>query len=173
MGLQAEIGMEPITSNVAQRFMQKVGATRVGTAVLAKIMSPLDQVFHKITKGRMTVGRSFGALPVVLVTTTGARTGLERTTPINAIPIDGGLALVATNYGRGTTPAWAHNLRANPSASITYEILAHDVVARSATADEYEAVFAAAIRVYPGYAHYRRRATNEIPVFVLAGRGQK
>ncbi len=173
MGLQADIGMEPITANVVQRFMQRVGATRLGTAVFSKVMSPLDRILHKASWGRLTAGRSFGALSVVLLTTTGARTGLERTTPINAIPIEGDLALVATNYGSGTTPGWAHNLLGNPGASITYENQIYGVVARAVTDDEYEAVFSAAIRIYPGYANYRRNATNEIHVFVLGGRGKR
>ena len=167
MALQQEMGLPPLHRGVLQRALQRLGATRAGTAFFATIMDPLDRVTHRLTGGRTTAGRALGALPVVMMTTIGARSGRPRTVPINVIPHGDDLALVGTNYGRGVVPAWAHNLRANPVATLTYRDQDHRVVAGEVGGSLYEDVFASAIRVYPGYADYRRRATNSIPVFIL------
>jgi deazaflavin-dependent oxidoreductase (nitroreductase family) len=171
MGLQKDLGIESVKPNPVQRTLQRVAATDLGTTLIAKIISPLDGFAYKASKGRMTVGRSLGALPVVVLATTGARSGLRRETPINVIPFEEDVALIGTNFGSGKTPAWAHNLFATPDAAVAYRGESLDVVARAATAAESDIVFAAAERIYPGYANYRRNATNTIPVFILAGKG--
>ncbi len=171
MGLQSELSLTAVTPNFMQRTLQRMGATAIGTAVFSVVMAPVDRVVHKMSKGRVTAGRSLGALPVVMLMTVGARTGERRTTPLSAVPFAEDLALIGTNYGRGRTPAWAHNLRANPQAVVTHQDRECSVVAVEADDEQYEAAFAAAIRVYPGYARYRRKAVNEIPVFLLTSRG--
>ena len=173
MGLQTDIGYEQVESNLMQRSLQRMGATRPGTAIFSKIMAPLDRSVYRLSKGSATVGRVFGNLPVVVLTTSGAKSGQQRFTPLNAIPLADELALIGSNYGRGRTPAWAHNLVANPNATIAYNGTVHDVVARRVAGAEYEDAFAAAIRIYPGYETYRTRATNEIPVFLLTAKGQQ
>lgn len=173
MGLQTDIGYEQVGSNLMQRSLQRMGATQPGTAFFSKVMAPLDRSVYKLSKGRATVGRVFGNLPVVVLTTTGAKSGQQRSTPLNAIPLADDLALIGSNYGRGRTPAWAHNLLANRNATIAYNGTVHDAVARPIEGAEYEDAFAAAIRIYPGYAMYRTKATNEIPVFVLTAKGQQ
>ena len=173
MGLQKELGIAFAMPNAVQRALQRVAATGLGTALMSKVISSLDRLAYKASNGRFTIGRSLGAMPVVVLVTTGARSGLQRETPINVIPFEEDVALVGTNFGSGTTPAWAHNPFANPAASVAWRGMSVDVVARGATAIETEAVFAAADRIYPGYANYRRKATNTIPVFILAGKGTK
>lgn len=171
MGLQKDLGIDPVKPNPVQRTLQRVAATDRVTALIAKIISPLDRFAYKASKGRMTVGGSLGAVPVVVLATTGARSGLRRETPINVIPFEEDLALIGTNFGSGKTPAWAYNLFANPDASVAYRGKSLEVLARAATAAEGDIVFAAAERIYPGYANYRKKATNTIPVFILAGKG--
>ncbi len=171
MGLQSDMNLAPVEANRIQRLLQRVGATGIGTAAFSAILGPLDRLGHRLSKGRTTAGRSLGGLPVVMLTTIGARTGQKRTTPINVIPHGEDLALVASNYGRGTVPAWAHNLRANPAASLTFGGRDYRVVAREVGGSHYEQAFAAAITVYPGYARYRRKASNFIPIFVLTAEG--
>lgn len=173
MGLQTDIGYEQVGSNLMQRSLQRMGATRPGTAIFSKVMAPLDRGVYKLSKGRATAGRVFGNLPVVVLTTTGARSGQQRSTPLNAIPLAEDLALIGSNYGSGRAPAWAHNLVANPHATIAYNGAVDDVVASRIEGAEYEDAFAAAIRIYAGYAMYRTKATNEIPVFLLTAKGQQ
>jgi len=60
---------------MVQRSMQRLGSTRAGTAVFSRILGPTDRALLRFTNGRITAGGLFAALPVVLVMTTGARTG--------------------------------------------------------------------------------------------------
>ncbi|MCP4963789.1 MAG: nitroreductase family deazaflavin-dependent oxidoreductase [bacterium] len=173
MGLQKELGIAFAMPNAVQRTLQRVAATDLGTALMSKVISPLDRLAYRASKGRFTLGRSLGAMPVVVLATTGARSGLQRETPINVIPFEDDLALVGTNFGSGTTPSWAHNLFANPAASVALRGVSVDVVARAAIPTEVETVFAAADQIYPGYANYRRNATNTIPVFILVRSGSE
>ncbi len=170
MGLAAELGMTHIQSNVLQRMVQRVGATRLGTAVFSKVLGPLDRATHRLTGGRFTLAAIFGAFPVVILGTVGARTGKQRVNPVNAIPVGEDVALVGSNYGTGAAPGWAHNLRANPDATIAYDGDAIDVVAIEVDGQLFEDVFDAAIRIYAGYARYRREGGNKIPVFLLKQR---
>ncbi len=104
----------------------------------------------------------------MLVTTTGRRSGLERTTPLLGIPVDGTVALIGSNFGQAPTPAWVHNLEADPHARIAYRDRAVDVVARPATDEEADLAFEQAGAVYPGYSSYRQRAAHRrIRVFLL------
>ena len=106
-----------------------------------------------------------------MLSTIGARTGEVRVHPLSAIPYEGDIALVATNYGRGKVPAWAHNLRCNPEAALNYRGRDFEVVAVEVDRADHDKVFAAAIRVYAGYARYRKKATNDIPIFRLSAKG--
>ncbi len=167
MGLQRDMMLPIVKPNLVQRSLQRMGATSVGNAIFSAILGPLDRLSHRLTGGRTTVGRAVGGLPVVMLTTTGAKSGKQRTNPVNVIPFGDDLALVASNYGRGTVPGWAHNLIANPNATLTYRDQDHTIVAGAAEGDDYEEAFAAALVVYPGYARYRRNVTHTIPIFTL------
>ncbi len=173
MGLLADMKLPPIKANVAQRSLQSIGATSIGTAAISVMLGSVDRLVHKLSRGRATVGGSLGAMPVVMLMTIGARSGEKRVHPLNAVPYQGDIALVGTNYGRGRVPAWAYNLRANPEAVLAYGGGEFEVVAAEADRAEHDEVFAAAIKVYPGYARYRREATNDIPIFLLRAKGSE
>ena len=171
MGLLADMELAPIEANAVQRALQRFGGTAFGTAVISGVIGPLDRMVHRSTQGRATAGSLFGAMPVVMLTTVGARSGERRVQPLNAIPHEGDVALVGTNFGSGKVPAWAHNLRATPEATLTYGDREFAVVATEIEEAEHDRVFAAAIRIYAGYARYRREATNDIPIFHLKAKG--
>jgi deazaflavin-dependent oxidoreductase (nitroreductase family) len=167
MGLQAEMGLPPNRAGRLQQLLQRIAATRAGTRLLGAVVVPMDRLVDRLSGGRTTAARALGGFPVVLLTTTGARSGERRSTPINAIPHRGDFALIGTNMGKGFTPAWAHNLRKLPRATLTHAQRDYPVVATEIDGDEYEEVFATAIGVYPGYARYRRDSDHEAPIFVL------
>jgi deazaflavin-dependent oxidoreductase (nitroreductase family) len=167
MGLQDEIGFTVPQANSAQRLLQRIGATRPGTALMRRVLPPLDRMLRRISRGRTSVSRVLGALPLVWLGTVGARSGQPRSHPLTAIPLGEDLALIGTYFGSGTTPAWAHNLRAQPAALLTYNDSTVPVFAREADPSEAEQAFAAAIAIYPGYSEYRQRAAMPVPVFVL------
>ncbi len=123
---------------------------------------------HRLTGDRTSASELLAGLPVVRITTTGRRSGQPREAPLIAVPIGDDLALLGTNFGGRSTPAWVHNLLAEPRARVAYRDRAVDVVARPATDDEFAQVFATSGGIYGGYEKYRERVTGrEIKVFVL------
>ena len=154
--------------NLAQRAMQHVAASRPGAWVFKRTLHPIDKLLFKVTGGRITVPGLVAGLPVIMVTTTGAKSGKARTMPLLGIPMDGDIAIIGSNFGQKGTPGWVYNLRADPTAVIGYRGTTTDVSARLGTDAEADAAFAEAATVYPGYAKYRQRAHHRtIQVYVL------
>lgn len=173
MGLQAKLGYSVPRANRVQRTLQSlVAAVPSLSPFLTRLVTPLDRMMHGASKGRASITGGLVAFPTILLATTGARSRQIRTTPLSAIPLGDGLALIGSNGGFGKVPGWAYNLRANPAASVAYNGRKVEVTAREADESEYDAVFDAAVRIYPGHAGYRQRATHHIPVFVLEAKGE-
>jgi deazaflavin-dependent oxidoreductase (nitroreductase family) len=105
---------------------------------------------------------------VVDLTTTGRKTGQRRTTHLIAVPHRDTLALIGTNFGQPSTPAWVLNLEAEPRARVTYRGTTVDVHARLADAEESAEIFAASSDYYAGFRTYDGRITGRrVRVFVL------
>ncbi len=172
MGLQADIGYSVPRSNRVQRALQSVAAHPTLSPIMTRLVTPLDRTLQRASKGKASVTGGLIASPVFLLSTTGAKSGQTRTAPLSAIPLGDGLALIGSNGGSGKVPGWAYNLSANPAASLVYSGRTVEVIARRANESEYEDIFDAAVRIYPGYAGYRQRASHHIPVFVLETKGE-
>lgn len=170
MGLQSDIGYEVPRTNALQRAAIRFGGTRLGTIVFSRVLRTLDLTFHRLSGGRRTFGGVFGGVPIVMLTTTGARSGRARTNPLIGIPHGVDVAVSAANYGLGVIPSWVYNLRASRDAELSYGRRTAKVRAREVSGEEADEVFAAAILIYPGYVEYRKRFDQPIPVFVLAAR---
>jgi deazaflavin-dependent oxidoreductase (nitroreductase family) len=168
-GLAADLGYTHATGNPVHRVVRWGAGTRAGGWVFSHVLRHLDDVVGRLTGGRHSAPGLLAGLEVLDVTTTGRRSGQRRTSHLIATPYDGGLALLGTNFGQASTPAWALNLEADPRATLTYRGATREVVARAATPAEAEEVFALASRFYPGYARYRQRVgeSRRIRVFVL------
>ena len=108
-------------ANVAQRGLRRFAASGPGSWLFARILDPLDRLTFRVTKGRHMFSSLLSALPVAMVTTTGARSGQPRTVPLLAMPTGDGLAVIGSNYGRPRHPAWRHNLRAHPEGAVEVE----------------------------------------------------
>ena len=103
-----------------------------------------------------------------MLTTTGARTGRQRTLPLVGLADGERLVLIASNFGRRGNPGWYHNLRAQPRATVTAGGVTRAVMARELTGAERERGFQLGVAIHPGWADYRRRASNRsIPVIGL------
>jgi deazaflavin-dependent oxidoreductase (nitroreductase family) len=138
------------------------------TWVLARSLDPMDRAVYKMSRGRHTFTSLFTGLPVVMLTTTGAKTGRQTTVPVVGIPDGEAIAVIASNYGQRRHPAWYHNLTANPVATVTVRGVEKRVRARRVTDHERESLWALGTRIYPAWSAYRRRAANrEIGIFVL------
>jgi deazaflavin-dependent oxidoreductase (nitroreductase family) len=167
--LAADLGYANATGNPLHRAVRRGAGTRAGGWVFSHVLRHLDDAVARLTRGRRRAPGLLAGLEVLDVTTTGRRSGQRRTSHLIAAPYDGTLALLGTNFGQATTPAWSLNLEADPRATITYRGISREVVARPATPAEAEEVFALAARFYPGYARYRQRVGDRrrIRVFVL------
>ncbi len=125
---------------------------------------------HIITEFRANdgqVGGPFAGTPLLLLHTTGARTGAERINPL-AYRTDGdALVVFASKAGAPTNPDWYHNLLANPRASVEVGTEKHDVVARVAQAEERERLWEAQKAASPGFADYETKTDRQIPVVIL------
>jgi deazaflavin-dependent oxidoreductase (nitroreductase family) len=116
--------------------------------------------------GTATTGRFAGRV-LLLLTTTGAKSGLPRTIPL-AFTRDGDrYVIIASKGGSPTHPDWYHNLVANPT--VTLEVGGETFLARARVAEgeERERLYAAQAALMPGFAEYQRKATRQIPVVVL------
>jgi len=92
------------TAQSAQRWVRWFAATSLGAWLFARVLHRVDRVAFRLTGGRRTVTSTLSGLPVVMLTTTGARTGMPRTVPVLAIPIGDDTAVAAGNFGRAQDP---------------------------------------------------------------------
>jgi deazaflavin-dependent oxidoreductase (nitroreductase family) len=167
-GLQEQLGYRSHSPNVFQRGMQRIASTRAGAWVFQRTLYRLDRPLYRWSRGRITVPGVLAGLPVIIMTTTGARSGEPRSMPLAGIPFGADLAVIGSNYGQPRTPAWVVNLEADPHATVRWRDRSADVRARAATDDEAERIWVLATEVYAGFRAYRQRITGRrIRIFVL------
>ncbi len=151
-----------------QRMMQRVAASQPGSWFFSRWLHYIDAPVLRLSKGRVSVPALIAGLPVIALTTTGAKSGKTRTTPLVALEDGDRLVIIASSWGRRKHPSWYYNLRAHPEATVTIRGRGSAYVARAADDDERARYWRQAVEVYPGYAAYERRASNRrIPVLVL------
>ncbi|MFD9123595.1 nitroreductase family deazaflavin-dependent oxidoreductase [Kitasatospora sp. NPDC059571] len=114
-----------------------------------------------------TEGTTMRGLPVVILTTLGARSGKIRKTPLMRVEHGGEYAVVASMGGAPRHPVWYHNVVAQPLVELQDGPVRQDMTAREVTGDEKKAWWARAVEAFPDYAAYQQRTEREIPVFVL------
>jgi deazaflavin-dependent oxidoreductase (nitroreductase family) len=113
------------------------------------------------------VGGPFEGATLLLLTTTGAKTGEPRLSPLASLTIDGKTIIVGSKAGADTNPNWVHNLRANPRAHIEVGTESYDVVARELPSDERDATFAKITAASEVFAGYQAKTSRTIPLFEL------
>jgi deazaflavin-dependent oxidoreductase (nitroreductase family) len=158
-------------TNWPRRVMRQSGAVPPITWFYARALHRIDHAVYRLTSGRATFTSWVAGLPIVMLTTRGARSGRPRTSPVLGVPHAGSMVVIASNYGQDHNPAWYHNLRAHPEASIVFEGEQREVVARELSGDERERWYARGIEIYPGWTSYRKRTQRPIPVVELRPSG--
>jgi deazaflavin-dependent oxidoreductase (nitroreductase family) len=113
------------------------------------------------------VGGQFEGAPLLLLHTTGAKTGAERVNPVMYRKIDGGYAVFASKGGAPANPDWYHNLLANPRVRAEIGTETVELTARVADPQTRERIWAAQKGAYPGFADYERKTARQIPVVIL------
>ncbi|MFD8572147.1 nitroreductase family deazaflavin-dependent oxidoreductase [Streptomyces sp. NPDC059639] len=155
------------------RLVQKVSSTRTFARLAPHVIPAMDRAVHRLTRGKVLVSAQM--LPGVILTARGARSGLERRTPLACMPEEGpdGPAtwlLIGSNFGRPGHPAWTANLLAHPDAEINWHGADIPVTARLLNSAERKEAWAAALKFWPPYAAYQARIDREIRLFRLERR---
>lgn len=125
------------------------------------------QIIEEFRANEGKVGGNFAGAPLLLLHTTGAKSGADRVHPMMYRAVDGGWAVFASKAGADTHPAWFHNLVAHPAAEIEVGAERRAVTARVAEGAEREAIWTAQKADYPGFAGYEAKTQRVIPVVVL------
>lgn len=113
------------------------------------------------------VGGQFEGANLLLLHTTGAKSGQPRVSPLAYFHIDNKLIVIGSFAGAPVSPAWVHNLRANPSARVEVGTDAFDVTARELPTDERDDLFDKVTAAAPGFAEYQAKTSRVIPLFEL------
>jgi deazaflavin-dependent oxidoreductase (nitroreductase family) len=154
-------------ANPLQRMIRVTAAWKPLSLFYARTLHHMDRLVYRLTRGRATFASWVGGLPIVMLTTTGCKSGRRHTLPLVALPEGERLVVIASNYGQPRNPGWYHNLRADPRATVCFEGVTRDMVARELEGDERERHYARGIEIYPGWTTYRKRAQRRIPVLEL------
>jgi deazaflavin-dependent oxidoreductase (nitroreductase family) len=160
--MSAPAGSEPgyayRQAGVVRRFARRSAATRPVSWTYARIQPPIDRFVYRLTRGRTTLSASIAGLPIVMLTTTGARSGEPRTQPVLGLPDGDDVVVIASNYGRSNHPSWYHNLRADPRARVTIARRGYEAAASELAGPERDRYYDRAVEIYPGFRHYERWA---------------
>ena len=113
------------------------------------------------------VGGQFEGANLLLLHTTGAKSGQQRVNPLAYFDIDGRLIIIGSFAGAPVNPAWVHNLRANPQAHVEVGTDAFDVTAHELPSAERDELFPKITAVAPGFAEYQSKTSRVIPLFEL------
>ncbi|MBT2388328.1 nitroreductase family deazaflavin-dependent oxidoreductase [Streptomyces sp. ISL-1] len=114
-----------------------------------------------------TEGTMMRGLPVIVLTTRGAKSGKIRKSPLMRVEHDGTYAVVASLGGAPKHPVWYHNVVADPRVELQDGPVRRDMTAREVTGDEKAVWWERAVAAYPDYAEYQEKTDREIPVFVV------
>ena len=162
---------EPISyqrANGVQRGIRRFASGGPGSWLFARVAHRIDRPIYQLSRGRHKFATLVSGIPVVMLTTTGARSGQPRTVPVLGLPTDDGLAVIASNFGQRRHPAWYHNLRANPEGEVTVDGTTRRFRAVEAEGERRERIWKRGLEIYPGFSQYETRASHrDIAVFVL------
>ena len=132
---------------------------------VAKQASALNIFLFRRTGGK--IGGSIGKAKILLLTTTGRKSGKQRTTPLVYTPDGERLVLVASYGGDPRSPAWFHNLTAEPLVTVEIGSEKKTMRAEVADADEKKRLWPMVVATYKGYEGYQRKTTRDIPLVIL------
>jgi F420H(2)-dependent quinone reductase len=153
-------------SLLGDRFYSRASQT-MGAAGL-RLTGKLNIPLYRLSGGRL--GGRIADAPVLLLTTTGRKSGQARTVPVVYLDDGERLAVIGSNAGHGRTPAWSLNLQANPEAEIEIGRERRRVRARVADGEERAELWRKHNEQYSGFDEYQARTDRDIALFVLEPR---
>ena len=151
--------------NIIKVCLAWFGSTRAGAWTIINIGTRVDRWLIRFSGGRFN---STFAWPCLLLTTTGAKTGLRRTVALLFLRDEENLVLIASKGGNLKHPAWYLNLKANPEVEVYIDGENGKYLASDAEGDEYGRLWQKALDAYSGYEKYQMRAgERKIPIVIL------
>ena len=156
-----------IKPNAFQKFLHRFLMLRPVSAFLARSLHHLDAAMLKLSKGRHTIAELVG-LPIIQITTIGAKTGQPRTMPLVSLFDGEKIGLIASNFGQKHNPGWYYNLKKRPKCTIQMGGRSMEYIACQTDGEEREKYWELAVSFYKGYELYKIRAAHrQIPVMIL------
>ena len=126
------------------------------------------KVIEEFRANHGKVGGMFVGAPLLLLTTTGAKTGATRVNPLMYLPLDDDrIAIFASKGGAPSHPDWFHNVKANPTVTVEVGDDSYRAVATEVTGDERDDLYGRQAELYPQFAAYQSDNPRLIPVVVL------
>jgi F420H(2)-dependent quinone reductase len=133
--------------------------------IFLKVVLSIYVFLYRLTNG--AIGGQMAGLQVLLLTTTGRKTGQPRTTPLGYFKQDGNFVLIASNGGADRNPAWFYNLKSNPQVTIQIgnrQMAAH---AEQVNTEKRTQLWTELIKMAPTYERYTQRTKREIPMVIV------
>ncbi|MGB8347925.1 MAG: nitroreductase family deazaflavin-dependent oxidoreductase [Ktedonobacteraceae bacterium] len=126
------------------------------------------QLIEEFRLNRSKAGERFAGRPLLLLTTTGARSGQLRTTPMMYVPDGDRLLVIASNVGAPTHPDWYHNLLAHPHVTVEVGTETFDATAIVTEGAERQQLWDRIVELYPFFAEHQAKVSRQIPVIALS-----
>ncbi len=150
------------------KITRRLVSTKPAAWLLSRFAHLIDRFLLSRTNGRYSTAVILTGMPIINLTTIGARSGRPRKAPLLSIPDGKNIILIASNWGQQHNPGWYHNIRANPEVQIESEVGMLYYEAREAKGAARQRYWQTAVDYYPGYKAYEKWARDrEIPVIVL------
>jgi deazaflavin-dependent oxidoreductase (nitroreductase family) len=147
--------------------VKRLIAQRPVVWILSRTFHHVDRLVIRLSDGKHTATTFMTGLPIVTLTTTGAKSGKLRSVPLVAFPDGDKLVFVASNWGQEAHPGWYHNMRANPQVEISHNGQSKQYRAHEAIGSERERYWRQAVDSHPGYATYKEHAKGRtIPIMI-------
>ncbi len=149
-----------------RRFFERLSAVPVFAKIGPALVPRLDRAVHKLSGGRFLMGQAI--VPSLMLVSTGAKSGVERETPLACLPDDDGtFVVVGSNFGKEMHPSWTYNLLAHPSATVSHRHRSIPVQAVLLEGEDRSVAWKRVETVWPNYGTYEERSGRELRVFRL------
>jgi deazaflavin-dependent oxidoreductase (nitroreductase family) len=153
-------------NSLAHRMVARISRSALGITVIRKAGPRVDPILIRLTGGRLS---SVTPFPALLLSHTGARTGVTRTTPIVYFTDAGRVIVIASNFGARKNPAWFHNIKANPEVTLLGRGFKGSFLAEEVVGPERDRLFEFAEGASSPYGHYQQSAAARL-IAVIAFR---
>ncbi len=147
------------------KLAQRTAAHPRLAPITARVMPRIDRTFSFLTGGRFLPSQML--VPTLVLTTTGAKTGQARTSPLATLPDGEAFYVVGSNFGGGKHPGWSANLLKTPQAKVSFHGRTRQMTARLLSGQEKAEVWPRLKLIWPAYDDYVARSGRDLRVFRL------